>query len=146
MTAAILANGNVLDPTVVENGINIFTNAINTRSRGLELVATTSSSYGGYGRVDWSAAANYNVVKVIKINQAPVQLQPQVLLDQSAISDIETASPKMRVNLGALWKLGAWTVNLRESIYGKSSEMQSPDGGGTYYKTEIGTLGVTDLG
>jgi iron complex outermembrane receptor protein len=145
VTAAILANGNVLDPTVVETGINIFSNAINTRSRGLELVATTSSNYGAYGKVDWSAAANYNVVKVTKINQAPIQLQPQLLLDQTAISDIETASPKVRLNLGALWKAGAWTVNLREALYGKSSEMQSPDGGGTYFKTEIGNLAVTDL-
>lgn len=145
VTAAILANGNVLDPTVVETGINIFSNAIDTRSRGLELVATKSSNYGNYGRVDWSAAANYNTVKVTKINQAPSQLQPQVLLDATAISDIETASPKMRVNLGALWRSGAWTVNLREAIYGKSSEMQSPDGGATYFKSEIGTLAVTDL-
>jgi iron complex outermembrane recepter protein len=145
VTAAILANGNVLDPTVVETGINIFSNAIDTRSRGLELVATKSSNYGNYGRVDWSAAANYNTVKVTKINQAPSQLQPQVLLDATAISDIETASPKMRLNLGALWKMGAWTVNLREAIYGKSSEMQSPDGGANYFKSEIGTLAVTDL-
>ncbi|MFC5459886.1 TonB-dependent receptor plug domain-containing protein [Massilia niabensis] len=145
VTAAILANGNVLDPTVVETGINIFSNAVNTRSRGLEFVATKSSNYGGYGRVDWSAAANYNVVKVIQVNQAPIQLQPQLLLDTTAISDIETASPRLRLNLGALWKSGAWTVNLREAIYGKSSEMQSPDGGATYYKTEIGNLAVTDL-
>jgi len=145
VTAAILANGNVLDPTVVETGINIFSNAIDTRSRGVEFVATKSSNYGNYGRVDWSAAANYNKVEVTKINQAPTQLRPQVLLDATAISDIETASPKMRVNLGALWKIGAWTVNLREAIYGKSSEMQSPDGGANYFKTEIGALAVTDL-
>jgi iron complex outermembrane receptor protein len=84
-------------------------------------------------------------VKVTKINQAPSQLQPQLLLDPTAISDIETASPKVRVNLGALWRSGAWTVNLREALYGKSSEMQSPDGGGTYFRTEIGKLAVTDL-
>ena len=46
VTAAILANGNVLDPTVVQTGINIFSNAINTRSRGAEFVATLASSYG----------------------------------------------------------------------------------------------------
>jgi iron complex outermembrane receptor protein len=100
VTAAIIANGNVLDPTVVETGINIFSNAINTRSRGLEFVATMASNYGQYGRVDWSAAANYNEVKVTRINQAPVQLRPQLLLDATAISHIETASPKMRLNLG----------------------------------------------
>jgi iron complex outermembrane receptor protein len=32
VTAAILANGNVLDPTVVQTGINIFSNAVNTRA------------------------------------------------------------------------------------------------------------------
>jgi len=144
VTAAILANGNVLDPTVVQTGINIFTNAVNTRSRGVEAVATLSSNYGANGRVDWSAAANYNRVEVIKINQAPLQLQPQTLLDATAISHLETASPRVRVNLGALWKVGAWTVNLRENYFGKSSDQQSTDGA-VYYETKIKPTLLTDL-
>ncbi len=142
--AAIKANGNVLDPTVTQTGINIFSNAVDTRSRGLEFVATLNENYGGWGRVDWSAAANYNKVEVTKVNQAPAQLLPQTLLDPAAISDLETASPKMRVNLGALWKVGLWSVNLREAIYGKSSEYGS-ENGSVYHKTEIGTKGITDL-
>src|SRR5205823_5737705 len=122
VTAAILANGNVLDPTVVQTGINIFSNAVNTRSKGLEFVSTLSSNYGAWGKVDWSLAANANKTDVIKINQAPSQLQPQTLLDAAAISDLETASPKIRVNLGALWHYGAWTVNAREAFYGRASE------------------------
>jgi len=144
VTAAILANGNVLDPTVVQTGINIFSNAINTRTRGLEFVATLNSNYGSYGRVDWSVAANYNKTEVVKINQAPLQLQPQTLLDEAAISDIETASPRVRVNLGALWKFGNWTVNAREAFYGKSSQLQSSDGA-TYYETEVKPTAITDL-
>jgi iron complex outermembrane receptor protein len=144
VTAAILANGNVLDPTVVQTGINIFSNAVNTRSRGLEFVATLNSSYGANGKVDWSLAANYNKVQVIKINQAPIQLQPQTLLDATAISDLETASPRVRVNLGALWKIGNWTINAREAFYGKASELQSSDGA-TYYKTEVKPTAITDL-
>jgi iron complex outermembrane receptor protein len=144
VTAAILANGNVLDPTVVQTGINIFSNAVNTRSRGLEFLATLNSSYGAAGKVDWSLAANYNKVQVIKINQAPAQLQPQTLLDASAISDLETASPRIRVNLGALWKIGNWTINAREAFYGKSSALSSSDGA-TYYQTEVKPTGITDL-
>jgi iron complex outermembrane receptor protein len=144
VTAAILANGNVLDPTVVQTGINIFSNAVNTRSRGLEFVATLNSNYGAAGRVDWSLAANYNKVQVIKINQAPAQLQPQTLLDATAISDLETASPRMRVNLGAMWKIGNWTINAREAFYGKASELQSSDGA-TYYETEVKPTAITDL-
>src|SRR5262249_50712965 len=33
--AAIAANGNVLDPTVTFQGINIFSNGLNTRTRGV---------------------------------------------------------------------------------------------------------------
>lgn len=142
--AAIKANGNVLDSTVSQTGINIFSNAVNTRSRGLEFVTTINSNYGTAGKVDWSIAANYNKVEVIKINQAPTQLLPQTLLDKTAISDLETASPKLRMNLGALWKIGNWTVNLRESIYGKSSEWGSEDGS-VYHLTEIKTKALTDL-
>jgi iron complex outermembrane receptor protein len=144
VTAAILANGNVLDPTVAQTGINIFSNAVNTRSKGLEFVATLNSSYGAWGKVDWSLAANANKTEVIKINQAPSQLQPQTLLDAAAISDIETASPKIRVNLGALWHYGAWTVNAREAFYGRASEMGSEDGS-TYYETVIKPTAITDL-
>jgi len=144
VTAAILANGNVLDPTVVQTGINIFTNAVNTRSRGAELVATLSSNYGAYGRVDWSAAANYNKVEVIKINQAPTQLGAQTLLDATAISHLETASPKVRLNLGGLWRMGDWTVNLRENYFGKSSEQFSTDGA-VYRENRIKASLLTDL-
>ncbi|MET0264109.1 MAG: TonB-dependent receptor [Duganella sp.] len=144
VVAAILANGNVLDSTVSQTGINIFSNAVDTRSRGLEFVATLGDSYGGYGRVDWSIAANYNKVEVTKINQAPSQLLPQTLLDKAAISNLETTSPKLRVNLGALWKVGNWTVNLREAIYGKSSDYASQDGA-VYHKNEIKTRLITDL-
>ncbi|MES2348919.1 MAG: TonB-dependent receptor [Pseudomonadota bacterium] len=144
VVAAIKANGNVLDSAVSQTGINIFSNAVDTRSRGFEFVTTLNENYGTAGKVDWSIAANYNKVEVTKINQAPTQLLPQTLLDKTAISDLETASPKVRVNLGALWKIGNWTVNLREAIYGKSSEYGSEDGS-VYHKTEISARAITDL-
>ncbi|HEX8477707.1 MAG TPA: TonB-dependent receptor [Telluria sp.] len=144
VVAAIRANGNVLDPTVTQTGINIFSNAVDTRTRGMEAVFTTNSNFGANGRVAWSAAASYNTTKVTGINQAPTQLQPQTLLDVAAISDLESASPKFRLNLGALWKMGIWTVNLRESFYGSSSEYGTEDGG-EYFETKIKAKATTDL-
>ncbi|CDG83694.1 TonB-dependent receptor plug domain-containing protein [Janthinobacterium agaricidamnosum] len=144
VTAAILANGNVLDPQVKFTGINIFSNAVNTRNSGAEAVYTYSENYAGLGRVDWSAAGNYNKVEVRKVNQAPSQLLPQTLLDPAAISDLETASPTFRINLGATWKLAAWSVNLREAIYGPSSNLRTYDGS-QYYESRIKTKALTDL-
>jgi iron complex outermembrane receptor protein len=141
---AIKTNGNVLDPTVAFTGINVFTNALNTRTRGGEIVTSYASNYNELGRVDWSASANYNQVKVTRINQAPAQLLPQSLLDQAALSDLETAAPKFRINLGALWKKGNWSVNLRETIYGPSSEYATQNGI-QYFNTELPTKAITDL-
>jgi iron complex outermembrane receptor protein len=142
--AAIVANGNVLDPAVVQTGINIFSNALSTRNQGLDLVASFGSDFGGVGKIDWTVAANLNKVTVTKINLAPTQLAPQTLLDQTAISDLESSSPKWRVNLGALWRSGAWTVNLREAFFGSSSRYDQGDNG-PYYKTTIATKAITDL-
>jgi iron complex outermembrane receptor protein len=144
VVAAIEANGNVLDPTVSQTGISIFTNAANTRNTGAEVVFSYGSNYGNYGRVDWSAAANYNKVKVTKINQAPAEVAPQVLLNQAAIAALEDSSPRARVNFGGLWKKGDWSVNLRESVYGPSSGYSTVNGS-VYYKTEISTKWTTDL-
>ncbi len=144
VVAAILANGNVLDPTVSKTGISIFSNAANTKNTGLEAVFSYNTNHGDLGKVDWTVAGNYNKVEVTKVNQAPSQLAPQLLLDKAAIAFLETASPKLRLNLGALWKRGDWTVNLRESVYGPSSGYASLDNV-TYYQNKIKTLATTDL-
>ncbi|MFX5999163.1 hypothetical protein ABTF05_22545, partial [Acinetobacter baumannii] len=49
VTQAIVANGNVLDPTVTQTGINIFTNGASTRTRGIELTANVPSDFGSWG-------------------------------------------------------------------------------------------------
>jgi iron complex outermembrane receptor protein len=144
VVAAIKANGNILDPTVTKTGISIFSNAADTKNTGVEAVFSYGSNFAEQGKVDWSVAGNYNKVEVTKVNQAPAALLPQKLLDQSAIASLEKSSPKVRVNLGALWRKGDWTVNLRESIYGPSSNYNSLDNV-TYYETKIKTLATTDL-
>ena len=144
VVAAIIANGNVLDPTVSETGINIFSNAVNTQTKGLEAVYSYASNFAEMGKVDWSVTGNYNKTEVTSINQAPAQLAPQTLLDAKAISDLETAAPKFRLNFGALWRIGAWTINARESVYGPSSEMDTKNSI-DYYETKIKTTALTDL-
>ena len=144
VSAAIAANGNIIDP-LAQTGIDIFTNAANTRTRGLEAVLAYNSDYAQYGKVDWSAAFNYNQTTLTKINQAPVQLQPQVLLSPGAISDLTTATPKARLNLAAFWHMGPYSVNLRETIYGRATEMEVGEDGTTYYKSVINTTAITDL-
>jgi iron complex outermembrane receptor protein len=149
VNAAIAANGNSLDPAVIsspigQTGINIFSNAANTKTRGIDLVASLSSSYGPYGHVDWTASASYNNTGVTQINQAPAQLAPQTLLDKTAISQLETASPHFRLNAGADWKLASWTVNVQEQYFSHASEYQLGDDG-NYYENTVSAKFITNL-
>jgi iron complex outermembrane receptor protein len=141
---AITANGNVLDPTVTFIGINIFSNGLDTRTRGAELMVSLASDFGKAGTIDWSLSSNYNDTEVTAIKPAPVELAPQSLFDKTAIADLETAFPKYRVALGAHWSFDRLAVTLRETLYGEASSLESPDGG-TYYENKIGATAITDL-
>ncbi|RZK99857.1 MAG: TonB-dependent receptor [Rubrivivax sp.] len=141
---AIVANGNVLPANLTTKQLSLFSNAADTRNRGADLVLTYADAYGGWGKVDWSAGANYNEVKVTRLSPTPAQLNGQLIQDAAARSYLEKASPKYRLNLGALWRVGAWSVNLRENIYGPSSFLASLNNI-TYFENRLGTQFITDL-
>ncbi|MGK6320298.1 TonB-dependent receptor plug domain-containing protein [Sphingomonas sp. DT-204] len=150
VTQAIIANGNVLDPTVSQTGINIFTNGADTRTRGVDLVLSYASDFGSAGKVDWMVSGTYNETKATRIGLAPAELTPPggaapiALFDRSAIANLETASPKVKVIGSANYSLGDFAAALRGTVFGHSSTYASPNGG-TYYKQEIGTALIIDL-
>lgn len=143
--AAITAHGNdISSPDFTTVNVNVFTNGINTRTRGLDLALDYRSEYGAWGIVDWTLNANYNETVITKIAATPSELSGQTLYDLTAKSNLTTSSPKEKVSLNALYTIGDWTVNLRETIYGPSYEWNTQDGG-TYYKNEVDTAAITDL-
>lgn len=144
VNAAIAANGNIIPAGITTSGVSVYSNAADTRNTGADLVLGYASNYGGWGQVDWSAAANVNRAKVTEVKALPVQLTGQAVLDQTARSYLEDSAPTYRVNLGALWRSGGWTVNLRESIFGSSSYAATLDNK-TYYENRSGTKFLTDL-
>jgi iron complex outermembrane receptor protein len=63
-----------------------------------------------------------------------------------ALSYITTASPRAKAVFGAYWTLNKFSVNLRENVYGKTSEIVSTDGtGNNGTVAKIGTTGITDI-
>ncbi len=144
VTAAIVANGNVLDPTVSTTGINIFTNGANTRTRGVDLVVSYLTDFGGAGKVNWSLTGNYNKTKITSVGRAPAALGGIGLFDLTTISNIETASPRVKIIGQAFYTLDRFSATLRGTVYGKSSQQQSPDGG-AYYPQRIGTAFIGDV-
>jgi iron complex outermembrane recepter protein len=146
------AGTNVIDPDVLKTGsygINIFANGIDTQTRGADLVFDFPFEYS-FGKIDWSVSGTYNDTKITKYAVTPPQLQPNVLYDQEAYSELTTATPKYVINLGALWTYDKLQVNLVEKIYGPSSDYENDDGDNPsgnfqYYEDKINLTAVTNL-
>jgi iron complex outermembrane recepter protein len=141
---AIAAHGNTLDPTVTLTGVSLFTNGMNTRTRGADFVAAYRSSAGSLGSFDWTLSANYSTTSVTRIGATPLPVQPQPLFDQTALSYLETASPRYKAIAGVLWTRNALSINLRETAYGPASAEYSPDGG-IYTRNTSNVAWLTDL-
>jgi iron complex outermembrane receptor protein len=152
---AIIANGNQLDPDVVNNGaigVNIFANGITTRTRGADLTLDypTDIILGetSYGKVDWTIQGTYNQTSALSVIEPPSQLGAQPLFNGTAITDLTTASPRYVVSFGGLWTVNKFTVNLVEKIYGSSEEYQNDDANKSVlpiYRTRISPKPITNL-
>ena len=150
---AISARGVTLDSGLSYAGISIFANAANTRTDGLEATATYSSDFGEFGHVDWSLGFNYNKTDITKLDALPATVTnatfgQTALLDANALSALKDSTPKEKAILQAFWTLDQWSVNLRETVYGESSELTSFDGSGegaNAFKEVVPATGITDI-
>jgi iron complex outermembrane receptor protein len=152
INAAIAANGNQLDPSVLATGttgVTLFANGIDTSTQGADLVFDIPETCP-FGRIEWSVGGTFNRTLVTKVPTAPASLAGQTLYDATAISDLTAASPRYVLDLGGSWTHGKLRVHLEEQIYGKSSEWENDDGDNPanipeYFKTTIGVTPITDL-
>jgi iron complex outermembrane receptor protein len=54
---ALTSRGVSLADATSYSGIDIYTNGVSTRTRGIEATANYASDFGEYGKVDWSVAS-----------------------------------------------------------------------------------------
>jgi iron complex outermembrane receptor protein len=152
VNAAIEANGNALDPAVLATGttgVYVFANGIDTRTRGADFTFDFPVEYQ-LAHVDYTIGATYNDTVLTSLPATPPQFAGQPFYDQTAISDLTTASPKYVVNLGANLTYGKASVRLLEKIYGPSFDYENDDGDGptgnvVYFKDYIGVTPITNL-
>ena len=150
--ASYAHGSDVIDPQVLTGGsygINIFANGIDTRTDGADLTFDFPYTYD-FGKIDWSISGTYNNTSITKYASTPAPLAGNVLFDQTAYSELTTATPRVVLNLGARVEIEKLTVNIVEKIYGQSSDYENDDGdnpSGTfqYFKDTIGTTAITNL-
>jgi iron complex outermembrane receptor protein len=145
---AITATGTQI-VNVPSTGVQFFLNGADTRTRGVDIALDAPVDYD-FGSVDWSVGATFAETTLANLAPGTAQMNGQPLFNATAISDLTTATPRFVLNLGSLWTLGKFTVNLREQILGPSNEWVGDDADTNgssivYYNNRIGTTALTNL-
>jgi iron complex outermembrane receptor protein len=148
---AITAHGNTLDSGISYAGISVFTNAVDTKTQGAEATITYASDFAAYGHVDWSLGVNYNKTQVLKLAPLPPQdfsavpaiISQTTILSPGSLTGLTTSTPREKAVGNAYWTMGKWSANLRETIYGESSQLASTAGITTLLKIPVAA--ITDL-
>jgi iron complex outermembrane receptor protein len=107
-----------------------FTNAIDTETKGYDLVANYQRSLMG-GRVDLSAAYSRNETDIAGIVRTPPELEGlgEVLFDRVERRRIECGQPEDNVRLMQSFHRGGWHATTRESRYGEYCSFTALVGG-----------------
>jgi iron complex outermembrane receptor protein len=142
---AIIANGNVLED-VPFTGINVFTNGLDTRTRGVDVALTFATPVGPARHIDWSLLANFAKTKVTHVadTPAPIAASGQSLFDPIAISTLESASPRFKAILSGVYQSGLLTLSGKERFYGNAWNFEDP-GDGHFYRDSTGSAFITDV-
>jgi len=115
------ANGgpiaNILKPLGVGQA-QFFTNAVDTRTRGLDIVAEHTSKFAASTLV-LSGQLGFNKTEVTKRHSTSSVLTGEQLFDQSQVTLIEHGQPRKHHVVAADYTAGQWNLNTRANYYGE---------------------------
>src|SRR5262249_26314113 len=103
------------------NSARFFTNAIDTRTNGVDLTASYRTDLGSAGTLRLRAGYNYTRTRIDGIVQAPPQLADYawVLFDRIEQPRVDSAQARDNVRIGGDWQRSRWGVAANANRYGE---------------------------
>lgn len=107
--------------------VRYFTNAVDTRTQGIDATAAYAVDLGDAGELKLTAAYNYNDVKIRRLSATPGQITAlgitTPIFDINEQTRLEHGQPRDKVAIGANWKIGAISFDVRGTRYGKVEQV-----------------------
>jgi len=127
------------------SGASFFVNALDTRTRGVDVVGNHRLALGDYGKLDLGLGYNYGVTKITGVRDNPSQLAGSglVLVGRTTRGNIESYSPRSVLRLTGRYAVGSWAVGVTESRYGSFTVVDT--GNNPALDQLFGPQWVTDL-
>jgi len=118
-------------------GGQFFLNAIDTKTKGVDIISTYSGIELFSGDLSVTFAANFTDTEITRIfanSETLLSIPPDVIFGGFQPSVIETWQPKDRVSLSGRYVHGSWAANLSFDRYG---EYTTVDSGSQTYGAEV---------
>ena len=123
---------NTLKNTLAAQGIYVgaaryFTNAVDTRTKGVDVVSTYRWNLQAGARADFTLAYNHNDNTVRRVAATPALLAAQglVLADRQTVNRLTVGSPKDKLGLSTDYTRGIWNGHVTVTRYGKFTVPQN---------------------
>ncbi len=110
VSAADIANLSELASVGVGGNVQFFTNSLDIRTRGVDVVGSYRTDLGG-GKLNLTLAYNYNKNKVTKWDPASISTAQRI--------DAQNLAPKHRLNLQGNWTMGDFSIGAAGRYFGQ---------------------------
>ena len=117
-TDAAICPARVLLKSLNVGAANFFTNAIDTQTTGVDVVAQYLSKLDNGATLLWDASYSRNETKVQAIKSQSSLLAPSALFDSTEVTLVEKGVPRNRANLGLTYSQGQWRAAVNNSYFG----------------------------
>jgi len=133
----ILLSGNLSLPaalrtTLANQGVFVsagryFTNALDTRTRGVDIVSTLHQEWGAAGRSDFTVAFNdnRNTIRGVDANPAVLTANNLTLIDRVTLARATVSTPESKLVLSVDHQLGDWSGRLATTRYSSYAVRQA---------------------
>ncbi len=137
----IVLSGTFNQPAVVQflnqqgftgvGGARFFTNAVDTRTEGFDIVAGYGFPLGDNASLRMTAGFNATETQVTHVEPTPgilAQFQ-ETLFDRVERTRLQKGQPRNNLNFGAVADVSSWTFNLRVQRFGEVTSFGTPTDG-----------------
>ena len=109
--------------------VQFFANAVNTRTQGIDIVASERIALGGDSRLLLAASANFNQTTVRSFNSSSTTINDSpalqnTLFDRQQRTRLEAGNPRSKINLSATYTISKFSLEARSVRFG---EVQTKD-------------------
>jgi iron complex outermembrane receptor protein len=109
------------------DGVRFFTNAVSTRTKGIDLVVNSSWPIRE-SILEVSLSANYNKTKIYRVSQPAKNLPDDSVYQFTIINPeergrLEQAQPRDKIILVVNYKTGKWEFGTRNAHFGKAAHL-----------------------